>query len=76
MEDKSLTNVAPVADGSKVVYEQPEEQHKCNAGKSINGADQEHHNQAAKDAKSTGVPCETTKRWSKKQKQCLYKNCS
>lgn len=68
MEDEGLTNVAPVADGPQVVYKHPEQKHKCYACKSMNGTDQEHHNQAAKYTQSAGVPRETTERWSKNKK--------
>lgn len=68
MENESLADVAPVADGPQVMYEHQEEQHECHAGKRMNGADQEHHDQAAQEAQSAGVPSKTTERGSKTTK--------
>lgn len=56
MKNKSLAYVAPVAAWPQVVYKHQEEQHEDYAGKSVNGTDQEHHDQTAKDAKSAGMP--------------------
>lgn len=61
VEDESLADVAPVADGAKVMDKHQEQQHKGYAGKCINGIDQKHHDQAAKNAQTAGMPCKTTK---------------
>lgn len=61
VKDESLADVAPVADGSKVLDEHQEQQHKGYAGKCINGIDQEHHDHTAKNAQYAGMPCKTTK---------------
>lgn len=61
VEDESLADVAPVADGTKVLDKHQEQQHKGYAGKCINSIDQEHHDQRAKNAQSAGMPCKTTK---------------
>lgn len=50
VEDESLADVTPVADGAEVVDKHYEQQHKGYAGKCINGIDQEHHEQAANNA--------------------------
>ena len=68
MENKSLADVAPVADWPQVVYKHQEEKHKCNASKCMNGTYQEHHDQAAKDAQNAGVPCKTSE-WGSKNKR-------
>ena len=60
VEDESLADVSPVADGTKVVDQHQEQQHKGYAGKGINGTDQKHHDQAANDAQCAGVPGKTT----------------
>lgn len=61
VEDESLADVSPVADGTKVVDKHQEKQHKGYTGEGVNGTDQEHHDQAAKDAQCTGMPGKTTK---------------
>lgn len=60
VEDESLTDVAPVADGTQVVDKHQEQQHKCDASEGINGINQEHHDQTANNAQCAGVPCKTT----------------
>lgn len=60
MEDESLADVSPVADGTKVVDQHQEQQHKGYAGKGIYGIDQKHHDQATKDAQCAGMPGKTT----------------
>lgn len=47
VEDESLADVSPVADGTEVVDEHQEQQHEGYAGKGINGTDQKHHDQTA-----------------------------
>lgn len=69
VKDESLADVAPVADGSKVLDEHQEQQHKGYAGKCINGIDQEHHDHAAKYAQYAGMPRKTTKRGSKDKRK-------
>lgn len=61
VEDESLADVAPVTDGTEVVDKHQEQKHKGYAGKCINGIDEEHHDQAAKNAQGAGMPCKTTK---------------
>lgn len=67
VEDESLADVAPVTDGTEVVDKHQEQKHKGYAGKCINGIDEEHHDQAAKNAQGAGMPCKTTK-WRSKLK--------
>lgn len=69
VEDESLADVAPVADGTEVLDKHQEQQHKGYAGKCINSIDQEHHDQRAKNAQSAGMPSKTTKWGSKKKKK-------
>lgn len=56
MEDESLTDVAPVADGPQVVDKHQQQQHEGYAGKCINGIYQEHHDQATKNAQRARMP--------------------
>lgn len=60
VEDERLTDAAPVADGAEVMNKHQQQQHECNTGEGINGIDQEHHDQTAKNAQCAGVPCKTT----------------
>ena len=60
MEDECLADVAPAGGGAKVVDEQQEQQHEGDAGRGVDGVDEEHHDGTAHDAQQAGVPREVT----------------
>lgn len=61
MKNQRLADVAPAGGGAEVVNQQEQQQHEGDAGRGVDGVDQEHHDGAAHDAQDTRVPGEVTK---------------
>lgn len=62
MKNQRLADVAPAGGGTEVVNEQQQQQHEGDAGRGVDGVDQEHHDGAAHDAQHTRVPGEVAER--------------
>ena len=62
VEDECLADVAPAAGRTEVVDEQEQQQHEGDAGRGVDGVDQEHHDGTAHDAQHTRVPREVAER--------------
>lgn len=61
VENKGLADVAPAGGGTEVVNQQQQQQHEGDAGRGVDGVNQEHHDGAADDAQHAGVPGEVAK---------------
>lgn len=61
VENKGLADVAPAGGGTEVVNQQQQQQHEGDAGRGIDGVNQEHHDGAADDAQHARVPGEVAK---------------
>lgn len=60
VENQRLADVAPAGGGAEVVNQQQQQQHEGDAGRGVDGVDQEHHDGAAHDAQHARVPGEVT----------------
>ena len=69
VENKSLADVAPAGCRTEVVDQQEQQQHEGNAGRGVDGVDQEHHDGTTNDAQHAGMPGEVTKSGPKKRTQ-------
>lgn len=58
VEDESLADVAPAGRGTQVVDQQQQQQHEGDAGRGVDGVDQEHHHGTSHNAQRTRVPGE------------------
>lgn len=58
VENESLADVAPAGSGTEVVNQQKQEQHECDAGRGVDGIDQEHHDDTTHNAQYTCMPGE------------------
>lgn len=67
MKNQRLADVAPAGGGTEVVNQQEQQQHEGDAGRGVDGVDQEHHDAAAHDAQDTRVPGKVTKRGPEKR---------
>lgn len=61
VENKGLADVAPAGGGTEVVNQQQQQQHEGDAGRGVDGVNQEHHDGAADDAQHARVPGEVAK---------------
>lgn len=61
VKNQRLADVAPAGGGTEVVNQQEQQQHEGDAGRGVDGVDQEHHDGAAHDAQDTRVPGKVTK---------------
>ncbi len=67
VENESLADVAPAGGGTEVVNQQKQQQHEGDAGRGVDGVDQEHHDGATHDAQHARMPGEVTKGGPKKR---------
>lgn len=77
MKNQRLADVAPAGGGTEVVNQQEQQQHEGDAGRGVDGVDQEHHDRAAHDAQDTRVPGKVPKSGPEKRTEgrraCLEK---
>lgn len=61
VKNKSLADVSPAGGGTQVVNQQKQQQHEGDAGRGVDGVDQEHHDGTTHDTQDTRIPGEVTK---------------
>ena len=61
MENECLADVTPAGGGTEVVNQQEQQQHEGNAGRGVDGIDQEHHHGTAHNAQHARMPGEVSK---------------